>query len=72
MKNAKELFQDINEVLDGYHYYTREEVKENEQLFISAINEKDYEYINEVLKNFDSDIEEEKAIIENINYLMTI
>lgn len=72
MKNANELFKDINSTLDGYHYYNEEEIKENRELFISAINSKDTDYINQIISLFDEEIEEEKAIIDNINYLMSL
>lgn len=70
MKSSDKLFQDINSTLDGYHYYTKEEVEENRQLFISAIETKDINYLNDIIALFDETIEEEKQIIDNIHFLI--
>ena len=66
----KVLFDEIVNILDGYRYYSKEEVKENERLFTEAIIEKDVEYINDVKALFDSEIEEEKEILNRIDELM--
>lgn len=71
-KEIKALFKEIVNILDAYHYYTKEEVKENERLFTEAIIEKDIVYINDVKALFDADIEEEKEILDRIDKLMNI
>ena len=71
-KVATDLFNDTNDILDGYHYYTKEEVEENKDIFVSAILNKDINYLNEVKKNFDEEIEEEKEIINKIDFLLSV
>jgi hypothetical protein len=44
---AKQLFQEIDTILEGNKHYTVEEIKDNEINFVSAIESKDTEYLQE-------------------------
>lgn len=56
IKKARNLFNEINITLDGNRYYSKSEIKNNKNLFISAIIHKDYEYISRFKELLENDI----------------
>lgn len=42
---SRELFKEINTYLEGEKHYTKEEIMENEDNFVLAIDNKDIEYL---------------------------
>lgn len=70
IKKARNLFDEINITLDGSKYYSKSEIKNNKNLFISAILYKDYDYISrfEELLNDDYGIVLYNSTIQLMSY----
>ena len=66
---VNKVWNEMNDVLDAYHYYNREEMKENKECFKCAIAYKDQRYIDELCACFDDTDVYEAGIINDIHTL---
>ena len=69
-KTINKVWNEINNTLDAYHYYNKQEMKQNKDCFKCAIQYKDKAYIDELCSNFDDADAHEKNIIKDIYTLM--
>lgn len=63
------VWNEINDTLDAYHYYNKQEMRENKDCFKCAIQYKDKRYIDEICSNFDDTDAYEAGIIKDIHTL---
>ena len=64
------VWNEIEDALDAYHYYNKEEIKQNKDCFKCAIQYKDKNYIDEICACFDDTDVYEAGIIKDIHKLM--